>query len=158
MAPLTFRQFVGRIAEGMVYAQTIADSATLERWKDSCIAETTDGETTYRPKEMRFQIPGGPVVAIPELGVIYPSQFPIDDLKIRFTAMVDLTADEGEITPGKEVAPHITMTPKRGLFNRATEFEVEMSFKLMEPTEIQEAIRDAMGSRLKDSLRGGSNG
>ena len=46
------------------------------------------------------------------------------------------------------------MTPKRGLFSRATEFEVELMFRLHDPTEMQEAIRDAMGAHLKDSLRG----
>lgn len=155
--PITFRQFMGRLGDAAMYAQSIAAAAGSQRWKDKCDTEVNKaGETIYTPKLLKVQLPNGPLVEIPELGIDFPTQMPMEQLGIKFTAMVDMTSDSDMFSASSDSPtdnlPHITMSPKRGLFSKATEFEVETIFKLQPPTEIQECLRDSMAQTIKNQM------
>ena len=159
---ISFRQFLGRIGEAAMYAQDIASSAADRKWQSRCnVREGDDGGLIYTPKMLQMEMPTGITVEVPELGLTFPYQLPIDRLRIKFEAQVDMSSGDGDDDTfhyDMETGPQILMSAKRGLFKNATHFEVEAIFAMQPPTEIQEALRDNLTMALKNALEGHNNG
>ena len=147
---ISFDGMLARIGEAAIHAQRRAATAAAQRWEDMC---EKDEDGNLVPKTMPIKL-DDKVIHVPELALSHPSVMPLKTLKVKFETQVDLSS----MGKGKEViggeSPVITVTPKRGLFNRATHFEVEAIFELTDPPESLELLRDELANQVKDEIGG----
>ena len=119
---ISFDGLLARIGEAAIHAQRMASTAGHQRWEDMCDKQE-DG--SYTPKTMAINI-GENTIKVPELSLAHPSVMPLEELVVQFEAQVDLNAIREHGRSDADIpSPEITVTPKRGLFNRATHFNVK---------------------------------
>ena len=147
---ISFDGLLARIGEAAIHAQRRAATAAVKRWEDMC---DTDDDGNLIPKHMDIKI-GDTSVEVPELSLSHPSVMPLTSLKVKFETQVDLSSVNKNRGEGlaESPSPVISVTPKRGLFSKATHFEVEATFELTEPPESLEVLRDALAQQVKEQL------
>lgn len=156
--PVAFQDMLADIGEAAMHVQRMAATAAIRRWRDMC-DEGDDGVLT--PKQIQVKVDEDKVVGIPEISMAHPSVMPLEELKVKFEAEVDMASIRprrrsrrrgAEEQPEGVPKPQLKMTTKRGLFKKSTHFEVEALFRLTEPPESIEALRDTLANQVKDAL------
>ena len=122
-----------------------------------------DDDGDQDPITVTLQV-GGRTVDVPLIAIASPKSLSMESLEVEFEAEVTLPtavdADPGLLKRAKksktEVVPPATISldMRSGLIKRATRFKVKACFKMSEPAETVEALRDALTEQVREQLRG----
>ena len=147
---------------GLVAENACRDGAW--RWLKSMFRDVDD-DGDQDPITVTLQV-GGRTVDVPLIAIASPKSLSMESLEVEFEAEVTLpTAVDGGEPAGllkrgrkakTEVVPPATISldMRRGLIKRATRFKVKACFKMSEPAETVEALRDALTEQVREQLRG----
>ena len=145
---MTFNEFLAKIGEAVQHVQRMSNTAVEKRWLDMTTA-SADGAARV-PKTLVLEL-DGKRISVPELALTHPGIVPLKQIKISFSAQVDV--GPGEVTDA-DTGTVISIRPRKGLSKRSSHFDVEMTFSAEEPPEALEILRDQLTQGVKNQIGG----
>ena len=133
-----------------------ADAAhgSVESWFRQHCDELDDG--TLVPKTIDMELNIGAVTLsapIPEVCLTNPPNLDMSTLDVEFETMLDLQRVEVDSSNGDVPPADVRVELKKGLTKAETLARVKAQFKLGEPPEAMEVLRDRLVDLVRDQLR-----
>ena len=128
---------------------------------DSPNGEATSGDNVeYKFKRIFIRMPGptlgedkGQLISIPLWAMLTGGNLDLDELRATIEAEVDLSSMDKVNSNDPVPASDLKLELRKGLTKRNSAVKIEMTFKLAEPPELAEQLRDKLVAEFKEALK-----
>jgi len=143
---ISLEEFLGQIGQAGVHAAHQCSESATQRIQQYC---EVDEDGVLTPKMLQLMI-NDRVVEVPLLTLVPVGSLRMRDLTVELDSTLDLRALAGLSEDGK--TPPVSLSLKRNLLGRTADVKVRAQFRLGDPLESIEALRDSMVMALKKML------
>ena len=158
---------IGRAGYEAALVARKSSENTLRNAIEPNMADPPDGQrsddeyTEYRFKRVMIRMPGptldkdeGQLVSIPLWAMLTGGNLDLDEIKTIIETEIDLSSlgnstDKNAPVPASELKLEL----RRGLTKKSSSVKIEMLFKMGEPPEIAEQLRDKMVVAFKEAVQ-----
>lgn len=150
--------FLSSIGEAGYEAAKVARKSAEKTLFDS-LKVNPDNPSEMVFKRINVRLPGptlenddGILISIPRYGMLTGGNLDLDVLKVSLEADIDDSELPEPKKDSKVPANDINLSLRKNPFGRASGVKVEMEFRMSEPPEFAEQLRDKLTTKLKEQL------
>ena len=143
---ISLEEFLAQIGQAGVHAAHQCSERATQRIQQYC---DVDENGVLTPKMLQLVI-NDRVVEVPLLTLVPVGSLRMRDLTVELDSTLDLRALAGLSEDGK--VPPVSLSLKRNLLGRTADVKVRAQFRLGDPLESVETLRDSMVMALKKML------
>lgn len=143
---ISLEEFLAQIGQAGVHAAHQCSESATQRIQQYC---DVDENGVLTPKMLQLVI-NDRVVEVPLLTLVPVGSLRMRDLTVELDSTLDLRALAGLSEDGK--VPPVSLSLKRNLLGRTADVKVRAQFRLGDPLESVETLRDSMVMALKKML------
>lgn len=148
---VSLEEFLAQIGQAGVHAAHHVSEYATDRIRQYC---DVDDDGVMTPKTVKLTV-NKRIVEVPLITLVPVGSLRMRDLVVEMDSTLDLrnlTGEKQSQEGGAEGVPPMSLSLKRDFLGRSAEVKVRAHFKLGEPLESVETIRDSMVMALKKMI------